>query len=177
LATHLGNGVPHTMDKNDNPFVAQLGHDGLSASFIADGIHIPPDMLKCWIRAKEISRTILTTDAVAGAGKQTPVGIYTIGEMTIEKGKDGTIREPNSPYLAGSSVWMEKMVENVMKWYQMPFADVLKITRYNALSLLGKSKLIPGKGEVADFIVWHDHENGPQIKKIMLGPWIYEINL
>ncbi len=175
LATHLGNGIPHQMDKNDNPFVAQLGHDDLFASFIADGVHIPPDMLKCWIRSKEISRTILTTDATAGAGKYTHEGIYTLGDLDIQRNADGVLRKPDSPYLTGSAIWMEKMVENVVQWYQMPFIDILKITRYNALSLLGKNKLLPCVGDMADFITWQIYGNRPQIKKIFLGPWVCEV--
>lgn len=42
MSTHLGNGLPQTLHKLDNPLFAQLGRDELSAGFIADGIHLPP---------------------------------------------------------------------------------------------------------------------------------------
>src|SRR3546814_7100607 len=44
LSTHLGNGIAHQLAKNDNPLFAQLGEEHLYASFIPDGIHIPPYM-------------------------------------------------------------------------------------------------------------------------------------
>ena len=42
LSTHLGNAMPHTLTKFRNPLVAQLAEDRLAASFIADGLHVPP---------------------------------------------------------------------------------------------------------------------------------------
>ena len=67
LSTHLGNALPHMQPKFRNPLIAQLAEDRLSASFIADGIHIPPAALKVLLRAKGLSRTVLVTDATAAA--------------------------------------------------------------------------------------------------------------
>ena len=52
LSTHLGNGLPRLLPKFDNPLMAQLGHDGLAAGFIADGLHVPVPALHAMIRAK-----------------------------------------------------------------------------------------------------------------------------
>ena len=41
MSTHLGNGLPATLPKLDNPLIAQLSEDRLTAGIIADGIHIP----------------------------------------------------------------------------------------------------------------------------------------
>ena len=67
LSTHLGNGTSTELHKNYNPIMAQLGEDGLSASFIADGYHLSPEVLKIYLRAKCPERVILVTDATAGA--------------------------------------------------------------------------------------------------------------
>ena len=50
LSTHLGNALPQPQPKFLNPLMAQLAADGLSASVIADGIHVPPDALKVMVR-------------------------------------------------------------------------------------------------------------------------------
>ena len=68
LSTHLGNALPHTLTKFRNPLVAQLAEDRLAASFIADGIHVPPSALKVLLRAKGLERAVLVTDATAAAG-------------------------------------------------------------------------------------------------------------
>ena len=52
LSTHLGNALPQPQPKFLNPLMAQLAEDALHASFIADGIHIPPEVLKVLLRAK-----------------------------------------------------------------------------------------------------------------------------
>ena len=74
LSTHLGNGTCPELHKNNNPIIAQLSEDRLSASFIADGYHLSPDVLKAYLRAKCTERVILVTDATAGAAA--PQGRY-----------------------------------------------------------------------------------------------------
>ena len=68
LSTHLGNALPQPQPKFLNPLMAQLAADALCASFIADGIHIPREVLQVLIRAKGPQRSILVTDATAAAG-------------------------------------------------------------------------------------------------------------
>src|SRR5690606_25465116 len=57
LSTHLGNGLPQTLPKLDNTLFAQLAEDRLAATFIADGIHVPPSALKALVRAKGPERS------------------------------------------------------------------------------------------------------------------------
>ena len=81
---HLGNGAHALLPRHRNPIQKQLSMDGLMASLIADGIHLPGYVVKNFIRAKGIERVILTTDSMAGAGA--PPGIYTIGDLEVEVG-------------------------------------------------------------------------------------------
>ena len=112
LSTHLGNGVAHQQHKFDNPIVAQLAEDRLWADFIADGIHLSPAALKVMLRAKGVDRSILVTDAVSAAA--CPPGLYPFAGMTVEKAADGSVRQPNSPYLAGSALRLDEAVRNVV---------------------------------------------------------------
>jgi len=89
MSTHLGNGLPGTLPKLDNPLMAQLAEDRLAASFIADGIHLPRPALRAMIRAKGPGRAILVTDAVAAAGA--PPGRYGFAGMTIDGDPDGSV--------------------------------------------------------------------------------------
>jgi N-acetylglucosamine-6-phosphate deacetylase len=114
LSTHLGNALPQPQPKFLNPLMAQLANDGLSASFIADGIHIPPEVLKVLIRAKTPGRCILVTDATAAAAA--PPGLYGFAGMIIQHAEDGSVRVPNTTTLAGSALTLDQAVRNLVAW-------------------------------------------------------------
>jgi N-acetylglucosamine-6-phosphate deacetylase len=114
LSTHLGNALPQPQPKFLNPLMAQLATDALSASFIADGIHIPLEALKVLIRAKTQARSVLVTDATAAAA--TPPGLYVFAGMTIEHTADGSVRIPGTATLAGSALSLDQAVRNLVAW-------------------------------------------------------------
>jgi len=114
LSTHLGNGLKPILPKLDNPLMAQLAEDRLSASFIADGIHVPPMALKVMLRAKGLHRSILVTDATAAAAA--PAGLYTFAGMAIERTDDGAVRLPGRATLAGSALTLDQAVRNIVGW-------------------------------------------------------------
>jgi N-acetylglucosamine-6-phosphate deacetylase len=101
LSTHLGNGAAALLARHPNFVWAQLADDRLTASFIADGHHLPADTLKSMLRAKGIGRSILVSDAVALAGMppgtyETPVG------GRVELTGDGRLGVVGTPFLAGA---------------------------------------------------------------------------
>ena len=167
LSTHLGNAVSHTLEKNENPLFAQLAEDGLSASFIADGIHIPPALLKIYLRAKEFERTVLVTDATAGAAAEP--GLYSLGDVQIERCADGAVREPGSPYLGGSSATMEGIANNIIKWFGMTLDDMVDLARTHPLSIIGEQAL-PEIGDPVELVWWRDSPVGPRVCKAQVGP-------
>ncbi|MBV8577514.1 MAG: N-acetylglucosamine-6-phosphate deacetylase [Acetobacteraceae bacterium] len=114
LSTHLGNGLAQMLPKFANPLMAQLADDRLCASFIADGIHIPRDVLRVFIRAKQPERCLLVTDGTA-ASHAAP-GRYRLAGMTIERSPDGSVRVPGGTTLAGSSLTLDAAVRNVVAW-------------------------------------------------------------
>jgi N-acetylglucosamine-6-phosphate deacetylase len=94
--------------------MAQLAEDRLRASFIADGIHIPPHVLGVLLRAKGLDRSILVTDATSAA--DTKPGIYDFAGMRIEHAADGSVREPGSAVLAGSALRLDQAIRNIVAW-------------------------------------------------------------
>jgi N-acetylglucosamine-6-phosphate deacetylase len=139
LSTHLGNGVAHQQHKFDNPLMAQLAEDALSACFIADGIHVPPQALRVMLRAKSIARSILVTDAVAAAG--VGPGLYPFAGMTIERSADGAVREPGTPHLAGSSLTLDQAIRNVVTWGLGTFVDAVVMAATNPRSAIANAAL------------------------------------
>lgn len=113
LCTHLGNGVPQMLPRHENIVQRLLAHDELTACLIPDGIHLPPSVLRNFFRAKPPGKVLLTTDAMAAAAA--PPGSYTLGAITVEA-RDGAVRQPGRPHLAGSSLTPERGVENAALW-------------------------------------------------------------
>ncbi len=147
LSTHLGNALPSPQPKFLNPLVAQLAEDRMSASFIADGIHIPPHALGVLLRAKGLSRSILVTDATAAAGA--PPGIYDFAGMRIEHAQDGSVREPGSPVLAGSALRLDQAVRNVVEWGFADARQALAMASAQPAALLGMA-------DAASEVIWDD---------------------
>lgn len=135
LSTHLGNALPQPQPKFLNPLMAQLGADGLSASFIADGIHVPPHALRVMLRAKGPNRSILVTDATAAAGA--PPGLYRFAGMTIEHTADGSVRVPGTATLAGSALRLDQAVRNLVAWGLADAGQAMAMASANPAALLG----------------------------------------
>ncbi len=114
LCTHLGNGVPMDLPRHDNIIQRLLARDGLTAVFIADGLHVPPAVLRNFVRAKPPGKVLFTTDCMAAAGAGP--GRYRIGRLEIEVGADGIVREPGRPNFAGSALTMDRAAGNVAAW-------------------------------------------------------------
>jgi N-acetylglucosamine-6-phosphate deacetylase len=104
--THLGNAVPATVPKFENVILHALAQPGLLASLIPDGLHLPPHAFRVLARSLQKThhpRLLLTTDAMAGADAEKP-GKYTLGDVEVEVGADGSARLPDSGRLAGSTL-------------------------------------------------------------------------
>lgn len=111
LCTHLGNGVPALLHRHDNIIQRLLARDELTAVFIPDGIHLPPAVLRNLVRAKPTGKVLFTTDCMAAAGAGP--GRFSLGRLELEVGGDGVVREPGKENFAGSSLTMDRAVENV----------------------------------------------------------------
>ncbi|MBM4349006.1 MAG: amidohydrolase family protein [Deltaproteobacteria bacterium] len=129
LSIHLGNGTPAFMPRHQNPIQKQLSMDGLMASIIVDGIHLPDYVVKNFVRAKGIERILLTTDSMAGAGA--PPGKYTLGDLEVEVGFDRAVRLAGTPYLAGSTLSMERAINNIIRFAGVDLMDGLEMARKN----------------------------------------------
>ena len=160
LSTHLGNGLPQTLPKLDNPIMAQLGEDRLAASFIADGVHVPVPALRAMVRAKGPGRAVLVTDATAAASA--PPGRYAFAGMMIESGVDGAVRLPGAATLAGSALTLDRAVRNLVTWAVAPAAEAADMASRIPAALLG---LAP-----AGVVEWTD---GMRVRAVHLDGVVY----
>jgi N-acetylglucosamine-6-phosphate deacetylase len=141
LSTHLGNGIAPEIPRHRNPLWPQLADDRLSATFIADGHHLPPDVLKVMLRAKGLSRSLLVSDSVALAGM--PAGVYStpIGGR-VELRADGRLCILGSELLAGATASLADGIGNLVRITGMPLHDAL------ALATINPATFVPGRGQL-----------------------------
>jgi N-acetylglucosamine-6-phosphate deacetylase len=171
LSTHLGNGLPQFLPKLDNPLFAQLAEDRLSASFIADGIHLPPHALKSLLRAKGRERTILVSDAVSAAAAAP--GLYPFAGVTVERAPDGSVRLPGSPYLAGSALALDQGVRNVVDWGFAAADQALRMASVNPRHLMTAAMTALATDQPDSEVRWSD-DLYPLSVKVGGMEWHYE---
>jgi N-acetylglucosamine-6-phosphate deacetylase len=135
MSTHLGNGCSAVLPRHPNVIWDQLANDGLVASLIVDGHHLPASVVRAMVRAKGIPRTILVTDAIAAAGSRP--GRYRLGELDVELDATGRVAAPGASNLAGSALTMDRAVANVVQFTGLPLEDVLPMASTIPASYVG----------------------------------------
>jgi N-acetylglucosamine-6-phosphate deacetylase len=122
MCTHLGNGIPMHLHRHDNVLQRLLARDELTAVFIPDGLHIPPAVLRNFVRAKPRGKVLFTTDCMAAAGAGP--GRFSIGRLEVDVGADGVVREPGKPNFAGSSLTMDAGAVNLRRFLGWDEAEI-----------------------------------------------------
>ena len=129
LSTHLGNGADAVLPRHPNYIWEQLAQDRLAASFIVDGHHLPDSFLRVALRAKEIERSILVTDAVMPA--MCAPGPYRLGEVDVELKDDQRVVLRGGTRLAGSSLRMDVAISNVMRVAGLSLTEAIAMATVN----------------------------------------------
>lgn len=143
LCTHLGNAVPQQLPRHDNVVQRLLARDELYAAFIPDGIHLPPFVLRNFVRAKPVARVLFTTDCMAAAGA--PPGTYRLGGLVTEVGEDGIVRQPGETrFFAGSSLTMDAAAANVQAMVGWTKAQAVAACSRRVARYLGYPPDAPG---------------------------------
>jgi N-acetylglucosamine-6-phosphate deacetylase len=166
LSSHLGNGAHAIIPRHRNPIEKQLSMDGLMASIIVDGIHIPDYAVRNYIRAKEVDRVLLTTDSMAGAGA--PVGRYTLGDLEVEvRPDDRSARLVGTSRLAGSTLTMDQAITNVIGFTGVDLASAIQMAGKNGGRLFPEAggDIVPGCP--ADIVLFEYKE-----KVVVKSTWI-----
>ncbi|MBV9301869.1 MAG: amidohydrolase family protein [Acidobacteriaceae bacterium] len=152
MSTHLGNAAHPLLPKTQNYIFDQLAADGLAASFIVDGIHIPPPFFHAAVRAKGIERSVLITDAVMPA--MCSPGPYKLGQVDVELRANGSVVMHGTTRLAGSALRMDQAVGNAVRLGGVSLRDALVMASTNparVTRIAGRQRgLAPG--EKADFV-------------------------
>lgn len=166
LSTHLGNGIAATLPRHPNPLWSQLAEDRLTASFIADGHHLPAAALRAMLRAKGLDRAVLVSDSVALGGMppgeyDQPVG----GRVRLEP--SGRLGVLGTPYLAGAARPLAAGVATAMRDAGLSLSDALRLAAGNPGRLLGGRGTLDA-GAPADLIRFRLEDGALQIETVLL---------
>lgn len=169
LSTHLGNGIALQIDRHPNPIWSQLAEVQLTASFIADGHHLPAETLTALVRAKGLDRSILVSDAVALAGMPPGRYVRSIGGH-VELTADGRLSMENTSALAGAVVPLITCVGRAARMTGRSLAEAIVMATENP----GRFAADRGRfqpGERADIIrfQWNEQDSVATVKDVWLA--------
>ena len=136
--------------------------DEMTVEIIADGVHLPPPLLKLVYKIKGAGKTALITDAMRGAGM--PPGESILGgrnnglRVIIE---DGVAKLPDRSAFAGSVATADRLVRNMIQLGEIPLCEAVRMMTTTPADIMGvgdrKGALLPGKD--ADIIIFDEQIN------------------
>jgi len=162
--THTFNAM-RAMDRREPGILgAVLTDDRLTAEIIADGVHVAPEMIRLFLKAKGVERAVLVTDAISATGM--PDGQYQLGSFTVDV-KNSTCLSGGR--LAGSVLTLDRAVRNIMKFADWPLDKALRLATLNPARTVGACtrKGVIASGADADIVVLTP--KGELIKTIIAG--------
>ncbi|MFI7650260.1 N-acetylglucosamine-6-phosphate deacetylase [Micromonospora sp. NPDC049460] len=162
LSTHLGNGSHAVLPRHPNHLWAQLAEEALTASFIADGHHLPADTFTAMVRAKGVERSVMVSDSAALAGcppgeYHTPVG----GSVTVDA--DGRLSLTGTDLLAGSGRSLFDCVRWALRQTSFGLAEVWSMASTVPARLLGSAERgVVAVGARADLVLVRGPDGPPR---------------
>lgn len=164
LATHFYSCMSSVTRKNAFRYAGVIEAayliDEMDVEIIADGIHLPPPLLKLVYKIKGTDRIALITDAMRAAG--IPPGESILGglnnglKVIVE---DGVAKLPDRSSFAGSVATADRLVRTMVTMGEVPLLDAVKMITATPASILGisdrKGSLVQGKD--ADIVIFDDN--------------------
>ncbi|MDE5642921.1 MAG: N-acetylglucosamine-6-phosphate deacetylase [Muribaculaceae bacterium] len=136
LATHFYNAMTTShkngIYKHEGTVESVYLNDGINVEVIADGIHVPPVILKMIHKFKGYGRMCLVTDALAIT--ESPDGSSFDPRVMVENGvcklKDGSA-------IAGSCATMDRLIRTTVKEAAIPLEDAVRMASETPALIMG----------------------------------------
>ena len=136
-------------------------YDNMTVEIIADGIHLPPSLLKLIYKIKGPDKIALITDSMRGAGM--PDGESVLGNLNnglpviIE---DGVAKLMDRSAFAGSVATCDRLVRNMVNLADVPLVDAVKMASLTPAKILNiKNKGSLEAGFDADIVIFDENVN------------------
>jgi N-acetylglucosamine-6-phosphate deacetylase len=160
MSTHLGNGAHLMLPRHPNYLWEQLADDRLWCSLIADGFHLPDQVLKVALKVKG-SRAILVSDAVSLSGM--PPGLYKtlIGDRVVLTPEGRLHMADNEHLLAGSVQMLTRGIDHLTGKGIAALPDAWEMASLRPARLLRlavQDGIVPGAP--ADLVLFRHDDRG-----------------
>lgn len=136
--------------------------DGMTVEIIADGIHVPADLLHLLLKIKGTERISLVTDSMRAAGMpegQSILGGLADGQQVIVE--DGVAKLLDRSAFAGSVATADRLVRTMVREAGCSIPEAVRMMTENPARVMGiarrKGSILPGKD--ADVVIFDDDIN------------------
>lgn len=149
--THLFNAMSRMHHRDPGAVGAVLIHPELSCEFIADGIHIDPNLIKLLVQYKPLDKLVVVTDSLKPT-KQKAEHLFANNEEVY---LDKCFYRKSDNVIAGSAMTMIDSVKNLVSW-GLSVEQAVQMSSANPAQVLKLSnKGIIAPGYDADLVVFN----------------------
>jgi len=137
-ATHFYNAMPGFHKRREYKYEGTVESiyliDDMTVEVVADGIHVPPTILRLVYKMKGVERTCLITDALACADNSDAHAFDS--RVIIE---DGVCKLADHSALAGSIATMDRLIRTVVQKAEIPLEDAIRMVSETPAKIMGVS--------------------------------------
>ena len=159
-ATHFYNAMPGFHKRREYKYEGTVESiylmEDMTVEVVADGIHVPPTILRMVYRIKGVEKTALITDALACAASDSKEAFDP--RVIIE---DGVCKLADRSALAGSVATMDRCIRTMVQKAEIPLEDAIRMASETPSKIMGvydrKGSL--QKGKDADILVLDENLN------------------
>jgi len=161
--THLYSGMSTVHRKNAYRYIGVVESayliDDMTVEIIADGKHLPAELLKFVYKFKGSDKIALITDSMRGAGMPdgpSMLGHHTNGLPCIIE--EGVAKLPDRTAFAGSVATFDRLVRNMINTAEVPVHEAIKMATKTPAKIMNfndRGTLTPGLR--ADIILFNDN--------------------
>lgn len=159
-ATHFYNAMPGFHKRREYKYEGTVESiyllDDMTVEVVADGIHVPPTILRLVYKIKGVERTCLITDALACAASDSQEAFDP--RVIIE---DGVCKLADRSALAGSIATMDRLIRTMVQKAEIPLEDAVRMASETPARIMGvlDRKGTLERGKDADILALDDDLN------------------
>lgn len=128
--------------------------DELYVEIIADGKHLPPELIKTIIKIKGVDKVALITDSLEIAGTDIKEGVMSGTEFIVE---DGVCKLKDRSAFAGSVATADILIQTLVKDCDFDIPTAVKMLTEVPAKILNINKGEIAVGKDADFVVFDEN--------------------
>lgn len=148
-------------------------YEDADVEVIADGKHLPPELLRLIVQQKGVDRVCMVTDGMRGAGM--PDGPSFLGRKGEEMPcilEDGIAKLPDRTAFAGSVATTDRLVRTMVKLVGVDVWSAVQMMTKNPARIVGlKTKGVLKENYDADIVLF---DEDIQVKTVIVGGKVME---